>query len=324
MNPTLRRRSQRLLAAYPRGWRAANAEVVLDTLLEAAGDQRRWPPLREAAALLRGGVRARVRQAALDPPRRRVVQGLQLGAMLLAMSLPTAVLSWAVLVAKGDAEWAPGLSLTFGVVTAALLLVVALAAVRGRVLLGLVVMVLSVPINVAMKLALQAAGQADLAYGLAELVAETVLGALPLIGVLGVLVQTGDARRRSWAWLLLPLALGPAQAIALLHTGTIAEGLTLVLMVAALLVAVLTGEIRPAVALAVYGLPNLLMILDQTARVGTDHAWTWTRPSTATTGALAVALALTVWVSVRVRQRHAPSGPRPADRPRTKTSQKDA
>src|SRR5262245_16841372 len=127
VNPTLRRRSQRLLAAYPRGWRAANAEVVLDTLLEAAGDQRRWPPLREAAALLRGGVRARVRQAALDPPRRRVVQGLQLGAMLLAMSLPTAVLSWAVLVAKGDAEWAPGLSLTFGVVTAALLLVVALA-----------------------------------------------------------------------------------------------------------------------------------------------------------------------------------------------------
>ena len=44
MNPTLRRRSQRLLAAYPSDWRAANAEVVLGTLLEppaTAGAGRR-------------------------------------------------------------------------------------------------------------------------------------------------------------------------------------------------------------------------------------------------------------------------------------------
>jgi len=336
MNPTLRRRYQRLLALYPHDWRAANAEVVLGTLLEAAGDQRRWPPFREAAALLAGGVRARARQAALDPPRRRVVQGLQLGAILLAVTALSGVVWWTVLVTwgDGDAVWDPGpplaLSLAVSLVDAAIQLLVALAVVRGRVWLGLVVVVLDVPISVAMALGLRAAGQAGLPTS-PVLVGETVLGALPLIGVLGVLVQLGGARRRSWAWLLLPLGLGLAQAFALLRTGTIADNLTLVLgnltlvlMVAALLVAVLTGEIRPAVALAVYGLPNLLMILDQAARFGTDHAWTWTGPLAATTGALAVALVLTAWFSVRVRQRRASSGPRPAGRPRIKTSQKDA
>jgi hypothetical protein len=312
MTPTLRRRYQRLLAAYPRDWRAANGEVVLGTLLEAAGDQRRWPPLREAAALLRGGVRARARQAALDPPRRRVVEGLQLGAILLAVTALSVVVYRTVsLIAHGIAEWDTGLSLTLEVVGTAILLLVALAVVRGRVLLGLLVVVLSVPINVAIPLVLQAAGQAGLPHNPAELVVETVLGALPLLGVLGVLVKTGGARRRSWAWLLLPLALGLIQAFAWMRAWTIADSLTLVLMVAALLVAALTGEIRPAVALAVYGLPDLLMILDGAVRFGADQAWTGTLDSTP--GALAGALALTAWVTVRMRrrraQRAAPSGP---------------
>src|SRR4029453_9309779 len=84
---------------------------------------------------------------------------------------------------------------------------------------------------------------------------------------------------RSWAWLLLPLVVGLAHALAFLRAVPVADNLTLalptlvlndltlLLMVAALLVAVLTGEIRPAVARAVYGLPNLLMTLDQAARV---------------------------------------------------------
>jgi len=80
----LRHRYERLLAAYPSDWRAANGAVVLDTLLEAAGPDRRRPSPRETLALLVGGVRARAMQPSAGDPGRRWVDGLHLGAILLA------------------------------------------------------------------------------------------------------------------------------------------------------------------------------------------------------------------------------------------------
>ncbi|WP_460491892.1 hypothetical protein [Dactylosporangium cerinum] len=51
----LSRRYSLLLRAYPRGYRPTE---LLDTLLEAAPPGRTWPPLREAANLVRHGLRA--------------------------------------------------------------------------------------------------------------------------------------------------------------------------------------------------------------------------------------------------------------------------
>ncbi|MGN9843104.1 hypothetical protein ACTMTI_33775 [Nonomuraea sp. H19] len=56
----LERRYRRLLLAYPRKYRAAHGDELLDVLLESAGPGRRIPPLREAWGLLTGGVRSRI------------------------------------------------------------------------------------------------------------------------------------------------------------------------------------------------------------------------------------------------------------------------
>lgn len=309
----LRHRYQRLLAAYPSDWRAANGAVVLDTLLEAAGPTRRWPSPREAVALLVGGVRARAQQAAAGDPRWRWVDGLHIGAILLTVTgLSIVVNRTATLIAYGVTEWDTPLSLTLEVVPAVLLLLMALAVVRARVLLALIAAAVTVPVSVTIALMLDAyVAPGRLTGGLTGLVAETTVGALPLIMVLGVLVKAGGARRRSWAWLLLPVALGLADtfAHALRPAGTIIGSVTLVVMVAALVLAVATGEVRPAVALAVYGMPYLLMIVDGAVRFGTDGAWIGTLRSTP--GALAVALAVAAWVAVRARRGSAPGGPAP-------------
>lgn len=56
----LERRYRRLLLAYPRPYRAAHGDELLDVLLESTGPGRKVPPLREAWGLLTGGVRSRV------------------------------------------------------------------------------------------------------------------------------------------------------------------------------------------------------------------------------------------------------------------------
>jgi len=83
----LRHRYQRLLALYPSEWRAANQTVVLDTLLEAAGPDQRWPSRHETLALLVGGVRVWIGRPRPDAGERgrRGLDGLYLGAILLAV-----------------------------------------------------------------------------------------------------------------------------------------------------------------------------------------------------------------------------------------------
>ncbi|MEH0937896.1 hypothetical protein [Micromonospora psammae] len=55
----LERRYRWLLRAYPRAYRQYRADEMLETLLATADDERRRPSLREAAALVVGGLRAR-------------------------------------------------------------------------------------------------------------------------------------------------------------------------------------------------------------------------------------------------------------------------
>ncbi|WP_188192173.1 hypothetical protein [Nonomuraea sp. SYSU D8015] len=56
----LERRYRRLLLAYPRPYRAAHGDELLDVLLESADPGRTVPALKEAWGLLVGGVRSRV------------------------------------------------------------------------------------------------------------------------------------------------------------------------------------------------------------------------------------------------------------------------
>jgi hypothetical protein len=53
------RRARLLLRFYPPGYRAHRGEEILDTLLETTRPGRGWPPAREVASVIGGGLRAR-------------------------------------------------------------------------------------------------------------------------------------------------------------------------------------------------------------------------------------------------------------------------
>ena len=55
----LERRCRWLLRAYPAWYRRDRAGEMLGTLLEASGPGQRWPSLRDARALVTGGLRVR-------------------------------------------------------------------------------------------------------------------------------------------------------------------------------------------------------------------------------------------------------------------------
>jgi hypothetical protein len=55
----LERNARLLVRAYPPGYRERRGEEVLGTLLETASPGRTWPPAREAASVITGGLRAR-------------------------------------------------------------------------------------------------------------------------------------------------------------------------------------------------------------------------------------------------------------------------
>ncbi|MEU7835761.1 MULTISPECIES: hypothetical protein [unclassified Nonomuraea] len=89
---TLERRYRRLLLAYPRRYRAAHGDELLDVLLESAAPGQSTPVLREAWGLLRGGVRTRITHQATGTA---WADGLHLGvtavsAVNLAALLPFA------------------------------------------------------------------------------------------------------------------------------------------------------------------------------------------------------------------------------------------
>ncbi|MDP9848408.1 hypothetical protein [Streptosporangium lutulentum] len=79
---TLERRYRRLLLAYPRGYRSAHGDEILDLLLDTAEPGSSLPSLKETAGLFAGGLRARVTQAARGPA---WVDGLHLGVTALTV-----------------------------------------------------------------------------------------------------------------------------------------------------------------------------------------------------------------------------------------------
>ncbi|MEO3795203.1 hypothetical protein ABGB14_33745 [Nonomuraea sp. B10E15] len=88
----LERRYRRLLRAYPRAYRAAHGDELLDVLLESAGPGRTVPVPREAWGLLSGGVRSRIVHLATGNPWK---DGLHLGVTALAAAQLAALLPYA-------------------------------------------------------------------------------------------------------------------------------------------------------------------------------------------------------------------------------------
>ncbi|WP_108999167.1 hypothetical protein [Streptomyces rishiriensis] len=72
-----------LLAAYPKSYRSRQGKELLTCLTEAYPG-RSWPPPREVAALVRGGVQARARATVDDTTRPWWLDGIHLAALALA------------------------------------------------------------------------------------------------------------------------------------------------------------------------------------------------------------------------------------------------
>ena len=90
----LEKRYRMLLRAYPAGYRRERADELLDTLIGDEPTTRRWPSVREAASLVRGGLRVYGGSAAPRPTAVLFWQGVHLGAV--------AVLALGVLIGLDD------------------------------------------------------------------------------------------------------------------------------------------------------------------------------------------------------------------------------
>ena len=89
----LARRTRLLLRCYPKAYRAHRGEEIFGTLLETTGPGRGWPPAREVASVIGGGVRAR-RAANLNQGLRASLRhvGILTAAMMMA-GTPATLLS---------------------------------------------------------------------------------------------------------------------------------------------------------------------------------------------------------------------------------------
>jgi hypothetical protein len=285
MNPRLERRYRRLLLAYPPQVRAASADEILTTLAESGGD-RRMPPAREAGALLVEGLRARARLAAAEGPGRIWADGVQLGVLLLMVANLDVLL-------LGQAWW----YLPWTVLLAATVV----AILRARPPVGLVLAVVAalaaarplLPMRLPQGLFSWAP-----AYGDWSTVARHLAPVL-LLTLLSLPVLRRQLRARAWWWLLVPVAqvavpvlvvvvaraagsmglasIGPAQLERLGELGWTAarSAPQAVLVAAALGLALVARDPRPAIAAIVLVAPGLAWALEQRAWLSPLASWYW-------------------------------------------------
>ncbi|MEU9510974.1 hypothetical protein AB0D32_32385 [Micromonospora sp. NPDC048170] len=129
----LERRYHRLLRAYPAEYRRARGAEIVGTYLDLAGPGRRWPSPADAADLLRGGLRQRLRAAGAAD----LIPGVRLAAVLAFLTATALAAVWSTLeMHPPPAKWVPGagpfVSLGIGVWAAWLLAAVVHAAGPGR------------------------------------------------------------------------------------------------------------------------------------------------------------------------------------------------
>ncbi|MFD2763353.1 hypothetical protein [Micromonospora eburnea] len=89
----LERRYLRLLLAYPAEYRRLRGAEIVGTYLDLAGPDRRWPSPADAADLVRGGLRQRLRAAGAAD----LVPGVRLAAVLAFLTATALAAAWSVL-----------------------------------------------------------------------------------------------------------------------------------------------------------------------------------------------------------------------------------
>jgi hypothetical protein len=285
MNPRLQRRYRRLLLAYPPQVRAARAEEILTTLAESGSD-RRMPSAREAWSLLVEGVRARARLAAADGQGRIWADGLQLGVLLLSFA-NLGVLLW-------RAWWYLAWTVLLGATVVAILR----ARPRVALVLAAVAALAAARPLLPMRLPQGLFGWGAPGYGDWSTVARHVAPVL-LLTLLSLAILRRQLRARAWWWLLVPVAqvavpvlvvvvaraagsmglasTGPAQLERLGELGwTAARSAPEALLVAAALgLALVARDPRPAIAALVLVTPGLAWALEQRAWLSPLASWYW-------------------------------------------------
>ncbi|MER5459040.1 hypothetical protein ABT008_30175 [Micromonospora sp. NPDC002389] len=88
----LERRYRHLLRAYPADYRRERGEEIVGTYLDLADPGRRWPSVADAADLVRGGLRQRLRAAGAGD----VVPGVRLAALLALATAAFLAAFWAL------------------------------------------------------------------------------------------------------------------------------------------------------------------------------------------------------------------------------------
>lgn len=251
---TLERRYRWLLRAYPTGYRSDYGDELLDVLMDTAEPGRAIPSIREAAALVSGGVRTRITQAAQGPA---WVDGLHLAVTALTL------FNLAVLV-----PYTTRVPLWVAVSAASLLLIL-----LGRVRLALPLVALTgvkiaaiTTANPWLDMTLlpvfpdEPWAGAPALYGSGGPIAPITTYLLVLLGLLALAMRGEPLRRRSWWWILaVPLVAGADPAWLDIVDGTPSAvtrvGLESALLCAAAYAGHLTADLRWAIAAGVYLLP---------------------------------------------------------------------
>ncbi|MEV1156054.1 hypothetical protein AB0J27_11695 [Micromonospora chokoriensis] len=131
----LERRYLRLLRAYPADYRRARGAEIVGTYLDLAAPDQRWPTLADAADLVRGGLRQRLRAAGVTG----LIPGVRLAALLALVTASALAGVWGTAeLHPPPAEWGVphvGPFVSLGVVTWAawLLAAVVIAVAPSRV-----------------------------------------------------------------------------------------------------------------------------------------------------------------------------------------------
>ncbi|GAA2183419.1 hypothetical protein [Micromonospora lupini] len=206
----LERRYRQLLWAYPAGYRQARAGEIVGTYLDLADPDRRWPSIFDAADVLAGGVRERLRAAGAAD----LIPGVRLAAVLSFITATALAGFWgAAEVVTNSASWgAPafGPFATTGVVLWSFWLLAAVVHVIAparwaRVAIGLALFLTVAVVPVA---------------ALFELPRPYLFVLVPQVtlGLLALAIPSDTARRQR----LTPLAV--ASVAALIAVGVLSEG----------------------------------------------------------------------------------------------------
>ncbi|WP_327089408.1 hypothetical protein OIE66_01930 [Nonomuraea sp. NBC_01738] len=257
----LERRYRLLLRAYPGDYRADYGDELLDVLLTRAEADRVLPPAREAAALVVGGVRTRITEAAQG---HAWVDGTHLAVTALSL------VQVAVLI-----PYAGSIPLWVAIAGVAFLCVL-----RGWIRPALALSVLTAAKVTAITLGVQIFDptllpifpdppwqNTDALYMNGGPYAPATSSILLILGLMALAIRGEPLRHRSWWWLAaVPLVAGADPAWHDIVAGDpgamLRVGLETALLCGAAYAGHLTGDARWALAAGVYALPCCAILVE--------------------------------------------------------------